>query len=277
MLPTRRDLHFQLAPDSLADWHLRGPYLTQFANAMSISFPEGERFFIHAVRQFRERIEDPQLQRAVTAFIGQEALHSREHEAYNRGLQQAGLPAQALEDHAARMAAWAREWLPAELLLAITVAQEHCTAIVAELLLNEPRLIEGACPRLRALWHWHALEEIEHKAVAFDVYTQVMGRGARAWALRSAAQLATTTGFLALVLYYQQRLLAAQPRARTWRNRASFVDFMLRSPGLLPRLAGPWLDYFRPRFHPWDHDNRHLLARIEEVLAVLRPTLVRAA
>ena len=29
-------------------------------------------------------------------------------------------------------------------------------------------------------------------------------------------------------------------------------------------MARPWFDYFRPGFHPWDHDNRHFLHGIED-------------
>lgn len=270
MIPTRRDLHFRLRPESLRDWHAQGPCVTAFAHALSISFPDGERFFIHTVRAFREHITDPQLQNAVVAFIGQEAMHSREHEDYNRLLDEIGLPAQELEAHFARFAEALKRWLPEVAQLSVTVAQEHFTAIFAELVLSDPRMLAGADSRLSALWRWHALEEIEHKAVAFDVFETVMGRGLRAYTLRSGSMVLTTAGFLALALYYQQRLLSAEPNKPRWRDRLRFADYMLRSPGLLPRLARPWLSYFRPGFHPWDHDNRHLLRQLDALVAGVR-------
>ncbi len=277
MIPTRRDLHFRLKPASVSNWHAQGPYLTHFINAMSISFPEGERYFIHTVRHFRDRIADPELQQAVTAFIGQEAMHGREHEDYNRLLAAAGLPAHELETHFKNFVEWLKANLPPSAQLSVTIAQEHFTAIIAELVLTDPRLIAGADRRLSALWRWHALEETEHKAVAFDVYETVMGRGAKAYALRASSMLLTTAGFFALVLFYQQKLLAADPLAGRWQGLGSFFNFMFRSPALLPRLTLPWLSYFRPDFHPWDHDNRHLLTQMEALVAETRSYTLKAA
>jgi uncharacterized protein len=267
MIPTRRDLRFKLKPGSVSDWHAQGRYVTQFVNAMSIFFPDGERYFIHTVRHYRDRITDPELKEAVAAFIGQEAMHGREHDDYNRLLAEAGLPAAELQAHAAKFLDLLKAKLPAAAQLSVTIAQEHFTAIVAQLVLTDPRMIAGADARLAALWRWHALEETEHKAVAFDVYETVMGRGLKSYALRSASMALTTAGFLGLVMFYQQRLLKADPHARRFEGLGKFINFMFRSPALLPRLAWPWLTYFRPGFHPWDQDNRHLLGQIDALVA----------
>src|SRR5262249_39099871 len=55
---------------------------------------------------------------------------------------------------------------------ATTAAAEHYTAILAEgaFKLN---MLDQAAPPMRALLAWHAAEEIEHRAVAFDVLKQV--------------------------------------------------------------------------------------------------------
>lgn len=277
MIPIRRNLRFKLEPGSVNNWHAQGPYMTHFINAMSLSFPEGERYFIHTVRHYRDRVTDPELQQAVTAFIGQEAMHGREHEDYNRLLAAAGLPAKALEAHATGFFNLLKTRLPASAQLAVTIAQEHFTAIVGELVLTDPRMIAGADRRLSALWRWHALEEIEHKAVAFDVYETVMGRGLKAYALRTSSMVLTTAGFLGLVLFYQQRLLKADTQARRWQGLGNFVNFMFRSPGLLPRLALPWLAYFRPGFHPWDHDNRHVLRQMDALVTETQGYTLKAA
>ena len=277
MIPTRRDLHFKLKPASVDNWHAQGPYVTHFINAMSISFPDGERYFIHTVRHYRERISDPELQKSVAAFIGQEAMHGREHEDYNRLLTENGLPADELEAHAARFFNLLKARLPPPAQLSVTIAQEHFTAIVSQLVLTDPRMIEGADRHLSALWRWHALEETEHKAVAFDVYETVMGRGLKAYALRAGSMVLTTVGFLALVLYYQQQLLKADTQNRRSRGLGKFVNFMFRAPALLPRLALPWLAYFRPGFHPWDHDNRHLLEQMDALVADTQGYALKAA
>lgn len=263
MTPTRRDLRFSLSRDSVRHWHLQGPFVTHFANAMSLFFPHGERYFIHTVRHYRDQITNPTLKEAVTAFIGQEAMHGREHEEHNRLLAEIGLPSEEIEEHVARVFALLKKWLPPPAQLSTTIAQEHFTAIVAELLLTNPRVIAGADRRLRALWRWHALEEIEHKAVAFDVYEQAVGRGTKAYALRVSGLVLTTAVFLGLVLHYQQRLLRADTRVKRWQGLEQFITFLTVSPGFIPRLARPWLSYFRRDFHPWDHDNRYLLKEMQ--------------
>ena len=277
MIPTRRNLHFRLSPSSVSNWHAQGSYVTHFINAMSIFFPEGERYFIHTVRQYRDSISDPELQKAVVAFIGQEAMHGREHEDHNRLLAQAGLPAVELEAHVAKVLNLLKTRLPASAQLSVTIAQEHFTAIMSELVLTDPRMIAGADRRLSALWRWHALEETEHKAVAFDVYETVMGRGLKAYALRTSSMVLTTAGFLGLVLFYQQRLIKADKKTRRWQGLGDFVNFMFGSPALLPRLAFPWLAYFRPGFHPWDHDNRHLLTQMDALVAETQRYALKAA
>ena len=277
MIPTRRDLHFKLGPDSVDNWHARGNYLTHFINAMSISFPDGERFFIHTVRHYRDRITDPTLQKAVAAFIGQEAMHGREHEDYNRLLAEAGLPAAELAEHFRRFMGLLEQRLSPSAQLSVTIAQEHLTAIIAELVLTDPRLIAGADRQLSALWRWHALEEVEHKSVAFDVYETVVGRGLKAYLLRTSSMLLTTAGFFGLVLFYQRKLLDADPQQRSWKELSRFADFMLRAPALLPRLALPWVSYFRPGFHPWDHDNRHLLGQLDQLVSETRNYGLKAA
>ncbi|MGH8462417.1 MAG: metal-dependent hydrolase [Stenotrophobium sp.] len=277
MIPIRRDLHFRLKPASVRNWHAQGPYVTHFANALSIFFPDGERFFILTVRHYHDDITDPELRKAVSAFIGQEAMHGREHEAYNRLLAEAGLPAAELEHKARGFLNLLVRWLPPAALLSVTIAQEHFTAIMSEVVLTDPRILEGANARLRAMWRWHALEETEHKAVAFDVYETVMGRGAKAYALRSASLLLTTAGFLSLVLYYQQQLLRADKQAHQRKDLAAFIKFMLVSPALLPKLVRPWLGYFRPGFHPWDNNNRHLLKEMETVMAGTQTGALKAA
>ena len=277
MIPTRRDLHFNLKPSSVKNWHAKGPYVTHFANAMSIFFPEGERFFIHTVRHYRDHIHESELKKAVTAFIGQEAMHGREHDEHNRLLDKAGLPAAELEKQVRKFLDLLEAKLPPSAQLSITIAQEHFTAIMSEIVLTDPRILAGADAHLKAMWRWHALEETEHKAVAFDVYEAVMGRGIKAYALRNASLVLTTLGFLLLVFYYQQRLLQADPQPRRWKDLGAYARFMLTSPALLPKLALPWLSYLRPGFHPWDHDNKHLLKEMETLVAKTQKFELQAA
>ena len=265
MQPTRRDLDFKLPADRINDWHAWGPHVTTFFNTMSLFFPVGERFFIHAVRHYRDRITDPDLAEAVKGFIGQEAMPGREHEEYNRLAAAAGLPVLKQEARVARLLEWGKKRrTPAEQ-LATTIALEHLTAILADILLREPKLIEGAEPHFRDLWLWHALEETEHKAVAYDVYTAVMGRNPGAYLLRVGSFLVANLLFWSLMGPFLIQNLHAQKQAANWRGWLKLLRFQWGRPGGLRRIVPAWFDYFRPGFHPWDHDNRAQLARIGEL------------
>lgn len=263
MMPVRRDLHFDLSKTDVTRWNGHGPLTTHYMNALSVFFPEGERFFIHSVRNYRDQITDPELKQAVTAFIGQEAMHGREHEDYNARIAAAGMPAEQMEAFIKAGLIQFKKF-PKPLQLAITVALEHFTAIYADLLLKEPRLLEGADPVLAKMWQWHALEETEHKAVVFDVYEKVVGKGAKAYALRTSTLAAITAVFMTAVLIFQIRMIAADKKLKTslsdWTH---FAWVMLGPLGGVRRIAKPWLDFFKPGFHPWDHANQHYLEGID--------------
>ena len=267
MMPTRRDLHFDLSQTDLKRWNARGPVVTHYMNALSIFFPEGERFFIHSLRHYRDQITDPVLKQAVTAFIGQEAMHGREHEEYNRQLAALGLPVKKLEKLVDYVVNTRFKALPKPVQLSITIALEHFTAIYADLLLKEPRILEGADPALASMWRWHALEETEHKAVAFDVYTTVMGRGVKSYALRTSTLAIITALFMSAIVGFHIRMVRADKDARIGiKDWAKFTWVMVGPIGALRRLALPWLDYFKPGFHPWDHANQHHLEGIEALV-----------
>jgi uncharacterized protein len=262
MQPIRRNLDFQLPAARINDWNAAGVHASTFYNTMSLFFPVGERFFIRSVRNYRDRIDDPRLQEAVTGFIGQEAMHGREHEEYNEHAHAAGLPVKAQERRVARLLQWVeRRRTPAEQ-LAATCALEHLTAILADILLREPRLLEGAEPRYRDLWEWHALEETEHKAVAYDVWRTVMGRNPGTYLLRVGSFLVANVIFWSLMTPYFLQNLKAQGQLTNWRGWLRFLNYAWGSPGALRRVIPAWFAYFKPNFHPWDHDNRRQLARI---------------
>lgn len=258
--PLRRDLHFPLPPEALRNWHPQGAHVSLFFAALSIFFPDGERMFIHAVRLQRDRLQTPELKRQVAGFIGQEAIHGREHEVYNRLLAEEGLPAAALAANVSRQMRRVRERLRPAAQLALTIALEHWTAILADVLLRDPSLLAGAQVDYAALWRWHALEETEHKAVAFDVYREVFGSSWRAYRLRTLIYLLVSISFWSRVLYFHLRMVVADGRLLDLPGWWRLVRFLWLSPGILRRTLPAWLSYFRPGFHPWQHDNRHLLA-----------------
>ena len=264
VLPVRRDIRFKLPADRISDWHPRGHVTTQFINALSIFFPVGERFFIQAVRHYRDQVRDPELQKAMTAFIGQEAMHGREHEEYNDLMAQAGLPAVALENRVKALLERIKAVAPPSTQLAITIALEHYTALLADWVLSVDAVTRDTEPGYQALWRWHSLEETEHKAVAYDVWKAVMKDRPRAYAERAAVQLIATGLFMALVSVYTVRMVRADPQARGLKQWQALAGFLVGREGFLRRSFRPWLDYFKPGFHPWQHDNRHFLAEIED-------------
>jgi predicted metal-dependent hydrolase len=257
----RRDLRFDIAECDLRTWHPLGLHVAHFFNALSIFFPEGEKFFIDSVRHFRDRIRSAKLEREVKGFVGQEAMHSREHRRYNEALAAAGLPIDRLEAGVKAHLAFVREHRSPEEALAATIALEHFTAIMADVLLSHDGLLKDADPRLAAVWQWHAIEETEHKAVAFDVYQEVLGTGRAAYARRVIVMLLTTIDFWLRVFGYHFALVRADGAAWDVRGWWKLFRFLWISPGGMRRLARPWLQYFRRDFHPWQHDNFHFVQR----------------
>ena len=177
VMPVRRDLTFDLPQDRVHDWACENVHFTHLMNTMSLVIPVGERFFIDAVRYYRDQIQDPELKKAATAFIGQEAMHGREHDEYNARVFERLPNAERFEQRVTALLRWFQKHTPPSFRLSGTIALEHLTAIMADGLLKEPRLKEKSEPGYSALWHWHALEETEHKAVSYDVWRTVMKPG----------------------------------------------------------------------------------------------------
>ncbi|MDX1805130.1 MAG: metal-dependent hydrolase [Alcanivorax sp.] len=268
ILPVRRNLKFNLNPAKALTWHRDGLNVSQFLNTMSLFFPVGERFFIDSVRHYRDQITDPELKQAVTAFIGQEAMHGREHEEYNDFVAQAGVPLHSQEDLVAKLLKAVQQYSPKAFQLAATVALEHLTAILGGGLLDLPEIMEGADDGYKAIWNWHALEETEHKAVAFDVYRLAIGDDSKlgAYVLRSGTLVAATGIFFALFIpfyLHNVRIKGGLTDLQGWRAVARHT---WGKKGIFRNITRPWFDWFKPGFHPWDHDNRDKLEQFDALL-----------
>jgi uncharacterized protein len=250
-----RDLSFETIAEAPRHWHGAGRAVTLFFDNLSLFFPPGERFFIASVKAHRDRVRDPELAAAVRDFCAQEGVHSREHQRYNAHLEARGLPARAIEGRVQRLLDRVTRRTSARRRLAITCALEHFTALMGDALLRDPRLLHGAAPQMAALWRWHAAEENEHKAVAFDVYRAAGG----GYVERIVVMLGATVIFWAKTVEQQARLMAADGSLGSAREWWSLAKFLFVTPGGLRRVPRQWLTYFRPGFHPWDHDNRALL------------------
>jgi predicted metal-dependent hydrolase len=233
------------------------------AAGLSALFPDGEDFFVRSVRHYRDDVTDPDLKRQVTGFIGQEAMHGREHRAFNDRLHELGYPVKRIE----RFTKWGLELrtkaAPPIANLAATAGLEHFTATLAELVLSDEatRNMFGD-NAVRDLFTWHALEESEHKAVAFDVYKAVGGsERMRVWTMK-----ALRWGFV-LGMVAQTTLSLLRDRD-TYRPRVLFRSLrrFLSSPVVSREVWRQLKDYDRPDFHPDDSDTDALVARWREEL-----------
>lgn len=259
-----RNLNFDIETVLATDWHGGDPFRTAFYNALSIMFPVGEQQFIDSVKHYRDRIVDPALNRHVRGFMAQESIHRREHQKYNEALCAArGYPLDRLEASIRRRIAIAQKHMPHIAHLAATVAYEHWTAILADGLLRRPELLEGADPEMAALWRWHAIEESEHKAVAFDVYRSVGGTVG----MRRRIMIFITIQFFADAFRHMRIMLRDYKgsKVKLWLGG---LRFLFGKGGALRGLGQPWRDYFRRDFHPWDHDNRAVVADVAKTLSI---------
>jgi predicted metal-dependent hydrolase len=259
---SRRDVNF--AFDHVPrDWCHDDAYQTAFLNALSLLFPEGEKFFVDSVKHYKARIADPVLQREIAGFIGQEAMHGREHRAFNEMIVAHGYVSAPRVDRRLRgFLGLVRRVLSPRSQLAVTCALEHFTAMLAEQLLGEERVRAEIHPSVRPLWLWHALEESEHKAVAFDVYRAVGGGYAR----RVAIMLLTTFVFFVAQGLAQTRMMADRKILwKPWRWVRGITRMWIY-PGFFTRLFPAYLAYFAPSFHPDDRDTRTLLATWRDAL-----------
>jgi len=250
-------------------WCGGDPFLTAWFNALSMSFPVGEQFFIDAVREGAKALPEAQQARweaEVKGFIGQEATHRRIHALFNAQIQKHGL-VNAWEPRAReRMQLMAG--LDPRHALGITAANEHFTALFAEWLLARPQVLADTEPRLRALWLWHSAEEAEHKCTAFDLY-QALG-GNHAWRVTWMRRI--TTVFLIDTLRQTVHNLRRDGTLWQWRTWRSAARHLLGRDGLLRVSYKPWRAYFRPDFHPnqqhsdlsaaWLRDNAPLYTRV---------------
>ncbi|OYW44187.1 MAG: hypothetical protein B7Z08_10720 [Sphingomonadales bacterium 32-68-7] len=243
-------------------WANGDPVATAWFNALSATFPRGETLFIDAVKAFRDGAPPP-LAEDIRAFIRQEVNHTREHLAFNRAAAAAGYDLGRID---ARV-----EWLlgqiyarPTYAWLAVTIALEHFTAMFAHEFLEHPEQFGRVGSEQAELWRWHAVEEIEHKGVAYDTWrhaTQGWSRWRR-WKVRSRIMLLITLSFVRNRSLDALDLLA-QDGITGWRAKARLAWYLVGTPGILRRVFPAWCAYFRPGFHPWQQDDRHLIAAYE--------------
>jgi len=223
---------------------------------LSAVFPEGEDFFVRSVRHYADQITDPGLKEQVKGFIGQEITHGREHRALNERLQQMGYPTGRIDRLVhRRLKATERRFSPLTC-LAITAALEHFTAVFAETLLadEQAQALLGTS-EVRSMLLWHAIEESEHRSVAFDVYRALGGSEARRIRTMRIIRFSFPMAVLTNTVISLFRDRAAYNPVRLVRSFAA----LRRSPFLTRAVFRRVGEYSKPGFHPDDFDNTALL------------------
>jgi uncharacterized protein len=259
---------FRAATAALSErhWVRQDPYATAFFNALSAVFPHGETFMIRSLVPWIDRVP-AHLKPDVEAFIEQEAGHSREHVAMNKALVGAGYDIAPL-DRKIRAFVTFFEDASDTVKLTATMCIEHFTAIIAAELLENRHHLAGVKEDMLELWLWHAVEEVEHKGVAFDVWVHATKdwSAARRYLWRSVFMLAVTTSFFINRTLGQIELLRQDGYGFFWSlKRVMRTGF--GKGGIGRNVLRPWASFFRPGYHPWDKDDRLLLAQGEADLA----------
>jgi uncharacterized protein len=263
-IPTRR-ITFEYPTDEMPKHFVSGdPVMSHAVAMLSAMFPPGEDYFVRSVRSYREEITDAALREQVKGFIGQEAMHGRGHREFNDRLAALGYPTKGVERFVDRSLRIRERIQGRRANLAVTAALEHYTATLAETLMsNEDAREMFDVPEVRSLLLWHALEESEHKAVAFDVYQHVCGSER----LRRVMMNVTTFAFVSALLGTTTvSILRDREARRRPVELARSLARLRRSPFVTRETVRRIRNYNRPGFHPDDNDASELLEHWQSAL-----------
>ena len=253
----REHLDFGLDETIPKYWFRGDAYKTRVFDAVQSGFPDGERYFITSVRAFRDRIADPTLLQEVRDFMRQEGQHGLAHTRYNSMLERQGMPmGEILKEGKDEFDRWTNNY-SAEFNVAHTAALEHFTATMAFAYFAKASVMEGADHRVKALFAWHAIEEMEHKSVAFDVMEKTAKVG---YFKRALAMLLAMKNMIRYTYRYTDRMLAADGFTRAQRIALHIRNFLwLHGPrkGIYGSLTGKLFVYFKPGFHPTQEPTIH--------------------
>ncbi|WP_297511964.1 metal-dependent hydrolase [uncultured Caulobacter sp.] len=254
-----RDISFALEDARKGHWLGGDPVGTAVFNALSLTFPDGERLFMDAVKNYRHLLSGKLLDDA-KGFIAQEAIHSREHHQLNSLIDRDRYPVAEIEDMVRQRVKFARERGKMAMLVS-TIALEHFTAMMAEMHARHRDLFDDTPPGVEQLWRWHAMEETEHKAVAYDVFLQATKDWSplKRYMVRCRAMVFVTIMFTRNISRYAARLLEADGYTPEAALKA-VKRFVWGDPGIFRRGWKTYFAWYRPGFHPWDQDDREAFA-----------------
>ena len=237
------------------------PIMSHLLTALSSTFPIGEQFFVHSVRNVRDKVKDEKLQAQIAAFIGQEAMHSKAHAEFNDAWRREDYNLDRFQAWLARKDQYVKNLHP-KIQLAITCAFEHFTALLGGYILRHPEVLSTLDDDAVKLWVWHAIEEIEHRAVAFDVYQAVYGDDK----IRRMIMRSVTTGFASLTLYSATKLFM-QDRKKSLPKIGGNIFGLYLLAKMLIQMLPEYLSYYQKGFHPTDIDYSKIVLYWKERLA----------
>ena len=267
----RRRVHIEFDGGNERAWLALNNGIEDLLNALSYYFEPSETFFIQSVQHYQDHISDAALKGEVGNFIYQEAMHTKQHNRCNKVMDHAHPHGPRITKLIARILGVMRRFRPRSTQLAFTAALEHFYAILSDFLLTyQKEFIRISDPAYSTLWLWHAVEETEHKAVCFDVYTHVHGKGLMSYLNRVVAMLLGTLFFaitLPIALWLIKKdvtpKLPAPPvdwsRVATPETLEKFKDCGFLGFLKLTFPLKAYFSYYKPSFHPWEHDNTHLI------------------
>ncbi|MBA3981821.1 MAG: metal-dependent hydrolase [Alcanivorax sp.] len=230
-------------------WNGGDPVLTRFFDALSVHFPEGERFFIQSVRHFQDQVTDPRLREDIRHFIRQEGQHGIVHDRFNDVMAGQGINVERVTANLRRFIRTSQKYLPKKYQLAMTAAFEHFTATLGEAMLKEETdMFREADPVMRALFLWHGVEEVEHKAVAYDLYQTAAGGG---YLTRASALVVAMLMVHAVVAPVFINMLRLDGALRKPGVVLRGLNRLYGRGGILTGMLPEFLAWFRPGFHPW--------------------------
>ena len=269
--PVRR---MQFDFESVPEYWMNGSAgLTHFMTALSALFPAGEKFFIdsvRAVRNFPQIKDNEALQKEISAFIGQEAMHTHEHAGFNQSAQKYGHDVNLLENYTDKVIQGFRKTasfigkpfgVNQQMIDLIgTTALEHFTATIASELLRNGHIQELMTDEtMKTMWLWHAVEENEHKAVAYDVFEGVFGQGFKAYVARTGGLVMAMAVLFVVQTYFVARLLREDNKLNIESLKDIYTYAYSPSKGIITGMGREMLAYFKPGFHPNDLDTASLL------------------
>lgn len=224
------------------------PVMSHLLTALSSTFPIGEQFFVHSVRNVRDRVLDETLQAEIAAFIGQEAMHSKAHSEFNDAWRSDDYNLDNFQAWLARQDAQIKK-LPYATQLAVTCAFEHFTALLGGYVLRHPEILKTLDDDALKLWVWHAIEEIEHRSVAFNTYQHVYANQK----LRKRVMRGVTTGFASLTFYSFSRLYM-QDKWKSLPKIGGNISGLYLIVKMLIQLTPEYLSYYKDDFNPAEID-----------------------